>query len=212
VPVFNGIGGAGGGILRENEYSETGVKNLFAAGTVAGTSGGGSHGFTWGCLIADHVTELIRNQKQEEFSSEQLKQIEETRTRVLSPLGRELEYTVNPLELEDYVRNININYVGIHRIKPRLERAIELLKFTEKGAVPLLTAQNPHELMRALEVQDIIEISQFHAQSAWMRNESRLIPVHYRDDYPDMDPGWDDMVVTIKKAADKITYEREHLN
>lgn len=212
VAVLGGIGSAGGGVLRENEYSETGVKNLFAAGTVAGASGGGSHGFTWSCLIADHVKELVKDQKQGTFGNEQLQQIEETRKWVFAPLGRKLEYTVDPLELEDYVRNVNYNFVGLHRIKPRLERAIELLKFAQKGAVPLLAAGNPHELMRAIEVQQIIEISQFHAQSALMRNESRLVPIHYRDDYPDMDPNWDDMVVTIRKIVDEITYEREHLN
>jgi succinate dehydrogenase/fumarate reductase flavoprotein subunit len=62
IAVLTGIGQAGGGILRENEYSETCVKNLFAAGNVTGN--GGSHGFTWGCLIADHVTQLVKDQKQ----------------------------------------------------------------------------------------------------------------------------------------------------
>jgi succinate dehydrogenase/fumarate reductase flavoprotein subunit len=186
------------------------VKNLFAAGNITGS--GGSRGFTWGCLIADHVKELVKDIKQESFGTEQLKQIEETRTWTFAPLGRTVEYPVNPLELEDYVRNTNYNFIGIHRNKPRMERAIELLKFAREGAVPSLTASNPHELMRAIEVRDIIEISQFHAQSALMRNESRLVPIHYREDYPNMDPAWDDMVVTIKKVAGEVKYGREHLN
>jgi len=33
---------------------------------------------------------------------------------------------------------------------------------------------NPHELMRALEVQDIIDISELHAQSSILRTDSRL--------------------------------------
>jgi succinate dehydrogenase/fumarate reductase flavoprotein subunit len=212
VPVLAGVGNAGGGVLRVNEHSETAVKNLFAAGTMAGASGGGSHGFTWGCLIADHVKELVKDREQGSFGIEQIQQIKETRKWVFAPLGKKLEYTVNPLELEDYVRNINYQFVGIHKIKPRLERAIELLAFAQTGAVPLLTASNPHELMRAIEVQQIIEVSQFHIRSALMRNESRLAPIHHRDDYPNMDPGWDNMVVTIQKLADGIAYEREPLN
>ena len=212
MAVLAGIGAIGGGVLRENEYSETGVKNLFAAGTVAGASGGGAHGFTWGCLIADHVSERVKDVKHGAFGSEQLQQIEETRKWVFTPLGRKTEYTVNPLELEDYVRNVNYNFVGLHRVRPRLERAIELLTLAQKGAVPLLTASNPHELMRAIEVQQIIEVSQFHAHSALMRNESRLVPIHYREDYPNLDPGWDNMVVTIKKTKDRIAYQREPLN
>ena len=210
--VLAGIGAIGGGVLRENEYSETGVKHLFAAGTVAGASGGGSSGFTWGCLIADHVSKLVKDVKHGTFGTDQLRRIEETRKWIFAPLGRKPEYTVNPLELEDYVRNVNYTFVGLHRVRPRLERAIELLTFAQKGAVPLLTAANPHELMRAIEVQQIIEVSQFHAQSALMRNESRLVPIHYREDYPNLDPDWDNRVVTIKKTKDRIAYQREPLN
>lgn len=213
VPVLVGIGmQVSGGVLRENEHAETGVKNLFAGGTVSGGGSAGSHGFTWACLIADHVTELVKNQKQETFGSDQIRQIEETRKTMLSPLGRKSEYTVNPLELEDYVRNVNYNYVGIHRVKSKMERAIELLRFADEGSVPLLTASNPHELMRAIEVQQIIEISEIHAQSALRRTESRMIPAHYRVDYPETDPEWDDMVVTARKIEGQIKYARERLN
>jgi succinate dehydrogenase/fumarate reductase flavoprotein subunit len=178
-----------------------------------GGGGGGSMGFTWGCLIADHVKELVKDIKQEPFGAEQLKQVEETRTWTLAPLKRKVEYPVNSLELEDYIRSTNYNFVGLHRVKARLERAIELLKFAKEGTIPLLTARNPHELMRAIEVQHIVEISQFHAQSALLRTESRLIPIHYREDYPELDPDWDDMVVTIRKTtAGEIKYAREHLN
>jgi succinate dehydrogenase/fumarate reductase flavoprotein subunit len=66
--------------------------------------------------------------------------------------------------------------------------------------------------MRAVEVQNIIDISELHAQSALMRNESRLIPVHYRDDYPELDPNWDGLVVTASKVAGEIKYDKEYLN
>ncbi|MGI6317731.1 MAG: FAD-binding protein [Dethiobacteria bacterium] len=210
IAVLTGIGQAGGGVLRENEYSETGVKNLFAAGNVTGN--GGSHGFTWGCLIADHVTELVKDQDYKTIDSEQLKQIAETKEWVFSPLGRKSEYKINPLELEDYIREVNYNYIGIHKVKPKIERAIELIRFAREGAVPLLFANNPHELMRAIEVQHIIEISELHAQSSLLRDESRLGPVHYREDYPELDHKWDNKIVTAKKVDGEIKYNIEDLN
>lgn len=210
VAVIIGKGNTGsGGVLRENEHSETAVKNLFAAGNVVGR--GGSPGFTWGCLIADHVTELVQNNKQPSFTNDQLKRVAETRKWVFAPLGRNVLYKVNPLELEDYVRGVNATYIGIHRIKPRLERAVELIQLA-KGAIPLLSVSNPHGLMRAIEVQNIIGISEMHAQSALIRNESRLIPMHYRDDYPDQDPEWDNIVVTARKVNGEIKYDKEYLN
>jgi succinate dehydrogenase/fumarate reductase flavoprotein subunit len=102
--------------------------------------------------------------------------------------------------------------VGLYKIKSKLERAIELIKRARDGAVPLLTANNPHELMRAIEVQHIIEISELHAQSSLMRDESRLIPIHYREDYPDMDPKWDNKIITVRKIAGQINYDIENLN
>jgi succinate dehydrogenase/fumarate reductase flavoprotein subunit len=93
-----------------------------------------------------------------------------------------------------------------------MERAIDLLARAKNGAVPMLAARNPHELMRAIEVQRIIEISELHTQSALMRTESRLLPIHYREDYPELDSAWDDIVVTAKKIAGEVRYQKEHLN
>jgi len=93
-----------------------------------------------------------------------------------------------------------------------MERALELIRFAKEGAVPRLAASNPHELMRAIEVQQIIEISELHAQSSLLRNESRLIPIHYREDYPEQDNNWDNKIVTAKKVAGGIKYEIEDLN
>jgi len=210
IAIMTGIGMAGGGILRENENSETGVKNLFAAGAVTGN--GGSPGFTWGCLIADHVTELVDGKEQAKIDGEQLKQVEEARKLAFAPLNRNTEYKVNPLELEDYIKQVNYNYVGLHKITAKMERALELIRFAKEGATPLLVANNPHELMRAIEVQDIIEISELHAQSSLLRDESRLIPVHYREEYPEMDPKWENKIVTAKKVAGETKYDIEDLN
>ncbi|MGB9879810.1 MAG: hypothetical protein ACPLRM_03520, partial [Anaerolineae bacterium] len=209
VPVFVGIGMATGGVLRENDYSETCVKNLFAAGYVCGS--GGSGGLTWGCLIADHVLDRVQGVDLSRFDIEQLEQIEQTHTRVFAPLGRKAEYPVNPLELEHYVRWVNYNYVGYHKIKPRLERAVELIRFAREQATPLLVANNPHELMRAIEVQDIIDISELHAKSSIMRTESRLVPIHFREDYPELDPEWDGKIITVRKEKGEILYAIENL-
>lgn len=210
VPVLSGVGMATGGILRETEFAETRVKNMFAAGY--NTGNGSSRGFTWGCIIADRVTELIKDQKLAGIDSEQLKQVEETKRWVFSPLNNETEYKVNPVELEDYIREINYNYVGLYKKKGKLERAVELIRCAAQGAVPNLAASNPHELMRAIEVQQIIGISAMHAESSLLRTESRLLPVHYREDYPETDPDWDNKVVTVTKAAGEIKYEVEKIN
>ena len=209
--VYCGVGMSGGGIHRETINSETGVKNLFAAGYCTGS--GGSHGFTWACLIADHVAELVKGKEQAKIDADQLKQIEDTRKTVFAPLGRKGEYTVDPIELESYIKQIAINYVGLQKYTSKMKRGLELLQRAKEGAVPLLTASNPHELMRAIEVQDIIEIAELHTQSSIIRDESRLGQVHYRVEYPTMnDEKWFNKIVTVKKSADEKEYKVEDLN
>ena len=209
--IYTGVGQSGGGIHRENEFSETGVKNLFAAGLCTGNSG--SPGFTWGCLIADHVMQLVKGKAQAKEDGELLKQVEGTRQWVFAPLNRKADYTVNPVELEDYVKGINHNYVGLYKYTSKMKRGIDLLRRAREGCVPLLTASNPHELMRAIEVQQIIDLSEVHAESSLMRDESRMGQVHYRVEYPEMnDEKWYGKVVTVKKENGKKIYDIEDLN
>ena len=211
VCVHTGIGMATGGVYRENEHSETGIKNLFAAGNVTGSQPG-SHGFTWGCVIADHVTELVKGKPQAKIGGDQLKQIEATKEWVFAPLQNKTAYPVNPLELEDYIRQINLNYVGMFKYTSKMQRALELLKRARDGAVPQLAADNAHELMRTIEVRQILEVAELHIRSSLVRDDSRLVPVHYRVEYPDVDPKWDNMVVFAKKAGGETEYVVGKLN
>ena len=48
-------------------------------------------------------------------------------------------------------------------------------------------AGNPHELMRCMEVQNAITISELHITASLLRTESRIPPRHYRIDYPEQD-------------------------
>ncbi len=117
---------------------------------------------------------------------------------------------MNPLELEDYVRTEIIkNYVGIKKTKARMERAKELLKRVKEEVVPLLVADSPHELMRAVEVQDIIDIAELYIDSSLLRTESRVSPMHYREDYPDQDPSWDKITITAQKVENLTEYRKE---
>jgi len=126
----------------------------------------------------------------------------------LRPLGR--KDGVNPLELEDLVTKITDEYVGIKKVKPRLKHAIEQFKVIREKFAPSLGASNPHELMRALEVQEVLDVAELHAQAALKRTESRMVPYHFRVDYPERDDEhwWRKVVVQQKVAGEmKCTLE-----
>ena len=209
--TYSGIGMAGGGIFRENINSETGVKNLFAAGLAAGAAG--SQGFTWGCLVADHVAEFVKGKEIPKIDADQLKQIEETKKWIFAPLNRKAEFTVHPTEFESYVRGVNHNYVGLTKYTSKMQRGLELVKRAKDGCVPLLTADNPHELMRAIEAQNVAELSEVHIQASIMRDESRLGTVHYRVEYPEMNnEKWYDKLVTVSQVNGENKYGITQIN
>jgi succinate dehydrogenase/fumarate reductase flavoprotein subunit len=119
---------------------------------------------------------------------------------------------IDPLELEYYIRNINMNYINVYKVEPKLKRALELFRNVKEKAAPLLSAGNPHELMRALEVNDILELSEIHARASLMRTESRMSPCHYRLDFPEPDDNnWAGIILTARMANGEPQYAREKI-
>jgi succinate dehydrogenase/fumarate reductase flavoprotein subunit len=206
-PFLNGI--THGGILPVNGLAESSIKNLFVSGdSSCGLGDNGSKAIVWGLIIGDHASKTGPQMKLPAFTSEQLKQVQEEKKRVFAPLQSSGD--VNPLELEDYVRTINMNYIGVRKIGPRLKRAAEVMRITDEKFVPALKARDPHELMRALEVQDIIKLSELHAQASLSRTESRDLPSHYRIDFPRQDDThWKNTIVTLQNAGGETKCEIE---
>lgn len=175
-----------GGVMR-NQMGEASLKRLFVAGDVGGAmpAYGSTGAFVWGLRIADYLAGTLPGIEEAAFDNDQMEQVLVERQRVLEPLQR--KEGVEPLELEDLTRKIMSYHVGIRKIEPRLRRAIELLEIIKTDFIPKLSAKNPHELMRAVEVQDVVELCGLHARTALLRRETRMPPYHYRVDYPETD-------------------------
>jgi len=191
-PWFSGIWRSFSGVLHD-ERGESSLKGLFIAGDSAGgIPGYGATGaFVWGWRCGDYAGEDAEKGAKPVFDAQQIKQVQAEKERALAPLKRKegmnpMEH-VNPLELEDMARKIMGHYVGVKKVEPRLKRALELLKVLREEFVPALIAKNPHELMRALEVQEIIDVAELHTTASLIRKESRVPPYHYRMDYPERD-------------------------
>jgi len=164
----------------------------------------------WGLIVGDHMRSHTPEIKIPIFDGEQLKHIEAEKKRVLSPF--ESKGIVDPLELEDYVRNINMNYINIRKTEAKLKKAIEKFRIAREKAVPSLTADNPHNLVHALEVQDIIDLSEIHAQASLLRTESRMVPGHYRVDYPEQDDAnWASKILTAQYINGEAVYNVEEM-
>jgi len=110
--------------------------------------------------------------------------VEEEKRRVVAPLKRKKGLSYE--EVEEVLRRIMVENVGPSRTKSSLETAQKKIE----ALVPYLEeirANNFHELMRGIETQSLVKVGQIMAHAALFRKESRFIPYHYREDYPETD-------------------------
>ncbi|MBW2137288.1 MAG: FAD-binding protein [Deltaproteobacteria bacterium] len=204
-PWLRGIIRSFGGVMRD-QNGESSLKGLFVAGDVegGGVPYGSAGALYWGYRIADHLAESLSGVETPLLGNGQREQIELEKKRVYAPLT--VEDGVNPLELEDLVRKIMSYHVGVKRVEPRLNRALELLGLIKEKYVPRISAKSHHELMRAIEVQDIVELCDLHVRTSLIRTETRIPPYHYRVDYPQQDDASWRKNIVVRNMSGKMSY------
>jgi adenylylsulfate reductase subunit A len=130
--------------------------------------------------------------------------VRDEQARMMAPLKRKrgLHYQ----EVEDVLRRIMVENVGPSRTRSSLETARKKIE----GLIPYLEeikANNFHELMRSIETVSLIKVGDIMAHAALFRTESRFIPYHYREDYPETDnTNWCGQVL-IKQRDGKFETE-----
>jgi hypothetical protein len=65
--------------------------------------------------------------------------------------------------------------------------------------VPKIKVCDYHDLIKATEVQSIIDCAEMATRASLFRTESRWGLSHYRLAYPKVDPAWDGKYVVVKK-------------
>jgi adenylylsulfate reductase subunit A len=123
--------------------------------------------------------------------------VEEEKRRVMAPLKRKKGYPYQ--EVEEVLRRIMLENVGPSRTRVSLETAQKKIE----ALVPYLEeikANNTHELMRSIETASLVKVGEIMAHAALFRKESRFIPYHYREDYPETDnKDWCGQVLVSQK-------------
>lgn len=167
-----------------NQRGETTVPGLYAAGDMASVPHGYMLGaFTYGKICARHAVEFITSSS---LGASRLDdgQIAAERERVLRPLAR--PEGIQPHLLEYKLRRHVNDYLQPPKNAHRLQRGLEyFLRAHEE--IEQLGAQNPHELMRAMECGFIRDCAEMAARASLYRTESRWGLYHYRQDFPEMD-------------------------
>jgi succinate dehydrogenase/fumarate reductase flavoprotein subunit len=102
------------------------------------------------------------------------------------------------------LQQIMLDYAGPVRSKTLLEAGLDALRRLKKKAYSNMVARNPHELIRSLEVLNLIELGELVFVTADERKETR--GKHIRPDYPFTNPLLERLLI-VRKVDEKPVME-----
>jgi succinate dehydrogenase/fumarate reductase flavoprotein subunit len=217
IPVKPVVHYVMGGIKTGN-YGETNIPGLYAAGEAACVSVHGSNRLGANSLLDVLVfgrragiasLAYIKNSSNNPKQTVVEKAFEEEMSKIESLFNK----NKNALEvsniMEEMQRSMDKN-VGIYRVEKDMQKNVEIIanlkeKFKNVGISKRSFKYNI-ELLRYLDLEAMLDLSEVVTKSALARKESR--GAHFRDDYPERDDAnWmKHTVVEYTKQGIKISY------
>jgi succinate dehydrogenase/fumarate reductase flavoprotein subunit len=162
-----------------NEKAETSVKGLYAAGDMAAVPHNYMLGaFVYGWFAGENAADYIATHKSATLDQQQ---IVREKARIYAPLLR--EQGLPPAQVEYKLRRFVNDYLQPPKVTKKMEIGLERFAMIEQD-IAQIKANNPHELMRAMEVSVIRDCAEMAARASLFREESRWGLYHYRVDYP----------------------------
>ena len=187
-----------------NVKGETSVEGLYAAGDVVGnliayTPGAAVFGWIAGGSAAEYAEKVSSFERVEESPL-----IKERVEFCSSLMSRDREASWKEFNLA--LQQIMNDYVGLRaRSATLLSAALTYLGNLRRAACKNLRVENSHELMRALEVFDLLEVGEVVALAILQRDETR--PPHIRLDCPWTNPLYNNLLLTVRKVGDRPVFE-----
>ena len=175
-----------------DESGETSVKGVFAAGDefFGGISGAAVFGWIAGEGAARHSMKAGSGK-----STDLKSQVQENASLFTSLRNRKNGATWK--EANTFLQQIMWDYAGLIRSETLLNAGLSALLRLRDKARHTMAASNSHELMRCLEVLNMIEIGELVFRAALERKETR--GKHIRVDYPFTNPLLEKLLV-IKRT------------
>ncbi|WP_395402768.1 fumarate reductase/succinate dehydrogenase flavoprotein subunit [Pseudoduganella sp. UC29_106] len=183
-----------------NEHAATTVPGLYAAGDLACVPHNYMLGaFVYGKLAGESAARYCAERPLPEVDEAQ---VERERARVLAPLTREDGLPSNQVEYK--LRRMVNDYLQPPKVTRKMEIGLQRFEAIRED-LDRLSARNPHELMRAMEVHAIRDCAEMAARASLYRKESRWGLYHYRVDHPERnDADWF-VHVQLQKQNDAMT-------
>ncbi|SIQ53500.1 Succinate dehydrogenase/fumarate reductase, flavoprotein subunit [Aromatoleum tolulyticum] len=180
-----------------DEHARTTVPGLYAAGDLCNVA----HNYMLGAMV---FGQIAGEDAVDFIADKELPEVDEAvvaaeRERIFAPLLR--EEGIPPTQIEYKLRRMVNDYLQPPKVTRKM--LIGLQRFAEiRADLEHIKANNPHELMRAMEVHAILDCAELAAAASLYRTESRWGLYHYRTDYPERnDADWFHFV-EVRKGAD----------
>lgn len=190
--------GAPGGIITDWDL-KTNIDGIYAAGDQLYASDccgfAAATGYYAGRKAAAYA-------KTVELGAVSQEDVDREKARLYAPLY--VENGMDWRELNMAIAKVMQNYCGGIKCRDLLEEGLSLLESYERDAVPALSCANPHELMRAHEVMDILEVCKLIINACLLRESSSRPLCFERSDFPETDPKKDNHFITIRQENGKI--------
>jgi succinate dehydrogenase/fumarate reductase flavoprotein subunit len=165
-----------------DERGETTVPGLYAAGDMASVPHNYLLGaMTYGKICAESALEYIAAAGAPTVDEAQC---EAERERIFRPSRQANGLPHHQVEYK--VRRFVNDYLQPPKSTVKMEIALEHFRRAHDD-IAAIGADNPHDLMRAMEVHFIRDCAEMAARASLFRTESRWGLYHYRLDYPEMD-------------------------
>jgi succinate dehydrogenase / fumarate reductase flavoprotein subunit len=196
-----------GGVRVDGDTQMSSVPGLFAAGEV----GAGLHGanrlggnslsdlLVFGMRAGKYAAEFAARQSSAKVDTEQADAIVRT---ALEPFGRQ-SGAESPYQVEHDLQTMMQELVGIVRRGEEIRRAVAALKTLRERAERVSVTGNREYnpgWHTALDLQNLIIVSEIVARAALERKESR--GGHFRDDFPDQDPAYGKFNILVRRGPD----------
>jgi succinate dehydrogenase/fumarate reductase flavoprotein subunit len=200
------LGDAGGPVVDWNLM--TNVEGLYVAGDALFASNYHNHAAATGRYAGRKAAQYASNASLLRLST---KQVKEEKERVYEPVRRE-----GDLEWKEFniaISRVMQNYCGEYKNDELLKIGSIWLEDLRENEAPRVCADNPHKLVRTLEVFNVLTCSQMILHASMARKASSRYLDFLRLDYPEMDPPeWHKWVTIriedghVKKGERRIDY------
>lgn len=206
LPQERQLFGLSGGIVNDWNLM-TNVVGLFAAGDTLFASNCFGHAAATGHYAGRHAA-MFANKIGEGAIDEQ--QITDERKRIYAPL--ENRSGGDWRQLNTAVTKIMQNYCGAFKSEELLSTGLKMLADLREHEGAKLAVRNPHELMRSLEVLNIMTNAELVIEACRARKASSKELDFMRLDFPDVDPPQWKKFVTIKRSEGGVETGQLSLN